>query len=379
MIRLLPSRLPRPLRWLCRATGMLLLLTLVLLVILNLAIKPYTFIAGILRKPPGKDQARSHAPATLAKVYPEKSDAEIAAILHDTRECRPTGPKIITPPPFTSTHVNISPEGYRPIKGQMPFSTNPDHCNVFVFGGSTTWGYGLPDGETIASHLQRHLNDGLTAPRYRVVNYGVCASYSKYERKHLERLIQEEKQPDHVVFIDGLNEFCRIPLNRPREDAPDGIMIPPLIFNWVIRPTLFWRDQLAGNRSPIKDAVVAYDDTDLERARAEFLSNWKMIEALCRERNIGCTLVLQPVPVYGYPLDEDLFLSEEDLLGERSYYLAARKGYGMLFEKNSLLDLDVLDLHQLRCSGHEYLDTCHYTSAFASEIARAIADRSIAP
>lgn len=372
--RIFAARIALAFRRLAMATGTVVLLAVVLLIVLNVAIRPYSFLSGKLHAKSRKMHEPGTDVAELSAVYPGKTDEEIAAIRHDTLESCPTGPTVVNPPPFTSRHVNIAPEGYRLIHGQMPFSTNSGHLNVFVFGGSTTWGYGLPDDETIASHLQRRLNDGLDPPLYHVFNYGVCASYSKFEKRHLERLIKEGRKPDHVIFIDGLNEFCRIPLNRPRESEPERMIMPPMLLRWIIGPVLFWRDQAFGGQR-IKDAVVEYDNADLERACDELATNWRMIEGICEEYGIGCSLVLQPVSVYAYPLEDNLFLSEEDLRGEKDYYMASRNGYRMLLEEERLTNIDFLDLHRLRCPGHEYLDTCHYTSAFASEIARVLAER----
>jgi len=141
------SRLTRVIRWLFRTIGVGVLISVALLILLNLATRPYSFVAEGLNRDRRRHTTPATPPSTLAQVYPGKSDEEIAAIQRDTLESR-----------------------------------------------------------------------------------------------HLERLIKEGRKPNHVVFIDGLNEFCRIPLNRPREDEPNRLVMSPLIFKRIVTPALFWRE-----------------------------------------------------------------------------------------------------------------------------------------
>src|SRR5271165_3077698 len=56
--------------------------------------------------------------------------------------------------PSRGKFVNIDPAGFRISKDQAPWPPRPENFNIFMFGGSTTFGVGLPDDETIASYLQ---------------------------------------------------------------------------------------------------------------------------------------------------------------------------------------------------------------------------------
>ena len=49
--------------------------------------------------------------------------------------------------------INIDLEGFRHTTNN---SDADDALSVWVFGGSTAWGEGAPDDETIPSHLARH-------------------------------------------------------------------------------------------------------------------------------------------------------------------------------------------------------------------------------
>jgi len=355
---------------------------LLLFLLMNATIGPYRFLRGRAsevvknkgaRGLPAADES-SPSDVRLLQVYPGKSLAQIEDIRLDIRESRPGDPTVADHPPFSSRHVNLSAAGYRLSRHDSPFAREAGRRNVFLFGGSTAWGYQLPDDETIASHLQRCLEESAGGASYHVYNYGVVASYSKYERMLLERLILQGRVPDVVVFLDGLNEFCRLPLNRPRERGTEPAHVSPLLFKTVIAPLLFWEEEFGLVPRRVKEAVVPYDERDIERAAREMTDNWRLVKGICREYGIECLLVLQPVPVYDYPLEEHLFLTAADLQGGKSYFLAAQKGYRHLVESDRLQAVDHLDLHQLRVDGPDYLDACHYTSAFGDAIAGAMAE-----
>ena len=55
--------------------------------------------------------------------------------------------------PYVSEHLNISSKGYRLVKNQKDFIDN-QNVNIFLFGGSTMFGVGVKDSETIASYIQ---------------------------------------------------------------------------------------------------------------------------------------------------------------------------------------------------------------------------------
>ncbi len=303
----------------------------------------------------------------LLQVYPGRDLAEIEAIRRATRDAMPADP---TAPPrgsFESRHVNLGPDGFRVTPGRDAEGARL----VFLFGGSTMWGYNLPDDETIAAHLQRRLDAG-GGPAWRVRNYGVCASYSKFERQLFESLLAAGSRPAAVVFLDGLNEFCRIPLNRPREDGFVGGNGPPP--GWRESPLLAWLTgrPATAQRRPKKGELRPYTAEDLHRAATELAMNWRILRAVCDRFDIPCLLALQPIPVHGYSLDDHLFLTEAQLRGDRSYYLAARNGYELLAKERMLADIPHADLHRLTVEGPEYIDTCHYSSAFSDRIAAEI-------
>lgn len=99
------------------------------------------------------------------------------------------------------------------VEDEGPWPPAKSNLNIFVFGGSTTFGYGIADGETIASALQRKLANSSSKP-IRIYNFGRGHYYSTQERILFSNLLGAGTVADVAVFIDGLNEFYY------RKDAP---------------------------------------------------------------------------------------------------------------------------------------------------------------
>ena len=76
--------------------------------------------------------------------------------------------------------------------------------NIFIFGGSTAFGYGVADQETIASYLQEICRT--KRKNINVYNFACGFYYSTQERILLEKLISKGIDIDIAVFIDGVNE-----------------------------------------------------------------------------------------------------------------------------------------------------------------------------
>jgi lysophospholipase L1-like esterase len=103
--------------------------------------------------------------------------------------------------PFDGALTTITPEGFRLTPGA---SCGGDAYRVFVFGGSTVWGWGVPDWGTIPAYLQEYWNAG-SSPVC-VVNMGQNGFVSTQELIALVRVLQQGQVPDLVIFYDGFND-----------------------------------------------------------------------------------------------------------------------------------------------------------------------------
>ena len=76
--------------------------------------------------------------------------------------------------------------------------------STWIFGGSTAFGFGVTDNETIAYYL----NQLDTTNTY--INLGVINANQKMEIEKLILLLQKGFRPARVIFLDGLNDLYNI-------------------------------------------------------------------------------------------------------------------------------------------------------------------------
>ena len=94
--------------------------------------------------------------------------------------------------------VNFTEENGRKVN-------RPNNCkkNIYLYGGSTTFGYNVTDEQTIGQYIQNFLND-----EYCIYNHGRAYYYSKQENHLFFLHIENKKKIDYAIFLDGINERC---------------------------------------------------------------------------------------------------------------------------------------------------------------------------
>lgn len=100
-------------------------------------------------------------------------------------------------------YINVQ-DGHR-VSWSPPESSRP-RLTVWIYGGSTTFGFDQRDEHTIASELARVAHDhGIDLD---VVNRGVNAQMHWMEANRFAwDLTTEDEKPDLVIFYDGFNEL----------------------------------------------------------------------------------------------------------------------------------------------------------------------------
>ena len=114
----------------------------------------------------------------------------------------------IAPRPSRTPNVTIGPDGFR-IGAATPATFHdysPTARNIFMLGGSTTFGSGVADDETVPAHLQRLLDP--SRARVRVYNLGQPSYRFADEIYLLLDRLRERRVPSVAVFYDGINEQC---------------------------------------------------------------------------------------------------------------------------------------------------------------------------
>ena len=200
--------------------------------------------------------------------------------------------------PFSGVTTNVDP-----INGERvtPQTTNQPSKHVHFFGGSTMWGTGVDDHNTIPAHFNA------LHPDYRVSNHAQSGFVSRQGVARLVNLVNQNKPMDVIVFYDGCNDpltLCQgnISINGHREEAK---IIRRLSHQWQIPKDLFESTQTAirtvlkgGKRPPAR----CKDDPDYAKTVAMTLvNNWKIAKTLAELRGAEFHAILQPVARIGTP------------------------------------------------------------------------------
>jgi hypothetical protein len=354
-----------------RGLALVVLNTALLLVVLNL-------LAGwwLARRPgPELEGGLAYGMETLTQVYPHRSPPEIERLLRETWSRR------YVYEPFTQfkegaiagEFVNVAAAGFRRTGRELPWPPVADRPTVFVFGGSTAFGYGLADDETIPARLGAALTASC-GEEVAVYNFARSNYYSSQENILFQRLLVQGVRPEMVVFIDGLNEFGH------RADEPKFTERLAYLMTetpaqlgrrWLVDLPLARLTKRLLARSDLRQRA-SVEAGYAEQVVARWLANRAQIRAVAQASGIETLFVWQPIPSYGYDLSHHLFAPEAD--AERQ---ASAVGFALLAERRQADELaaDLLWLADMQRAKAEplYVDQVHYTASFSSEIAAAIA------
>jgi lysophospholipase L1-like esterase len=327
----------------------------------------------------------------LARAYPGMDATQIHALLQETWGWKQPFEAYVhfRESPRKGTYVNVHEAGFRLSADQGPWPPLPDSYNVFVFGGSTTFSYGLSDDQTVPSNLQRALAPRMSAPVH-VYNFGVGSYQSTQERILFQELLIKAYRPRLAVFIDGLNDFAY-------PDVPSGTYVLgrltrgaetpkryEAVANWpIVQFAQGLKRRLTSGRenhqpnangpSPSRtDQPNAATSTALlDAVIGRYLANKRQIEAVAHEFGVQPVFVWQPIPFYKYDNRYHLFSPKDPGINRD-----ARNGYERLAAilKDEAAGADFVwsaDIQE-RLREPLYVDSIHYTAAMSDRLARHI-------
>jgi hypothetical protein len=322
----------------------------------------------------------------LQQAYPGWSEENVKALIRETPradhefEYEPlTG---FRERPFRGRFVNVDAAGFRYSKNQAPWPPRPGVTNVFVFGGSTAFGYYLPDDETISSYLQECAATQHSNAPIAVYNFARPAYFSSQELILFQKLLRDGHAPQIAIFIDGLNDFIFTDgdpkfTGQLRSFMNGQVNYNPLNNVPMIRATHWLEDHLS---KPAPDNQPAekpsYENPAVMQGVVDrWLANKKMIELTAAGYGVRTIFVWQPIPMYRYDLRYHFMVhSDAGFAG----YITPKYGYPLIenLRTEGKLGSDFLWLADMQQDKHEnlYVDSVHYTAAFSKEIARRICD-----
>jgi lysophospholipase L1-like esterase len=137
---------------------------------------------------------------------------------------------------FKGKYINIDQEGIRQTwNAKGGTNSGSKIFRIFMFGGSTLWGTGAPDNDTIPSVLSRLLNEhGFNVE---VTNFGESGYVNTQEIILLLRQLQNDKVPDLAIFYDGVNDTFSTFQNRGLAGLPQNESNREREFN-LLRPSM---------------------------------------------------------------------------------------------------------------------------------------------
>jgi hypothetical protein len=295
-------------------------------------------------------------------------------------------------PPFQGKRVSVQTDEFGiPLRGTTNAGDrSPGRiARIYVFGGSTTFGYQVSDEHTWPSHLSRILNersrrDGLNMT-IEVRNYGRGFYYPSQELTLLVDLLRSGHRPNLVVFLDGVNVgfFQDVPHFSAKIEQAFQVMqhgrtdwstIRSLRLEWLpARRLANWaRRALTGGRSD--EATSMEGQTDEPHAMAillvrRFEEDWKIAQRVAGLYGVKTLVFIQPNALVNYPLE--LYRADP---GAR--FLRARTLATLLYEKLQRVT-DAVYLGNLfdewGSKRKALIDRAHYSPGFNELVARRIA------
>ncbi len=265
-------------------------------------------------------------------------------------------------------YVNVDAAGFRWSAGQCPWPPPPSSDSVFVFGGSTTFGYGLPDSETIPSHLQQLLR-ARSGGASCVYNFGRGWYYSSQELVLFERLLVAGFVPRRIVFIDGLNDFL-YPQDAPRFTRQLRQYVARI--NAHLAPDAGEAERLRSGRGPRPLSPENDARTGPAAMVERYERNRRVATALARAFSVHPLFVWQPVPVIGCEAGRHPF---PERLRDVPWARTVREGHRLLAARRQA-EPELVWCADLRggSGACDYLDTVHYGPALSRRIAACIAE-----
>ncbi|MEM6434560.1 MAG: hypothetical protein AAF773_12015 [Cyanobacteria bacterium P01_D01_bin.115] len=277
--------------------------------------------------------------------------------------------------PFAGPTITINEVGDRVHTG-APAVTQSD-ADVYFFGGSTVWGTGVLDNQTIPAYFQ-------DLSQLATTNKGETAYVSRQSLNSFINLLASNPNLDTVVFYEGVNDVqyhCRADIGAfdharttrfqqaiaaDSEEIADRLLSPTakflsyldvLFLREIRRVAVDIGEAFAPEREAerIDNSLICDDSPELaEQVAQSLLLHWETAHQIAQARGVELIAVLQPVsylddsPVDHLELDAELGKQYEAVYPIVQQLIAAS-------DKPWIWDYtDVFDTNE-----YVYIDFCH--------------------
>jgi len=334
-----------------------------------------------------QQQQQPHHNLNINPAYPTEADRELA---REMSLDKGSGTEYISflgwkNNPFVGKHTNVQP----PYNTRLSFGQNIDSSHWF-FGGSTMFGTGASDFETIPSYYSKIT--GIP-----VFNFGQSGWVSRQSLNQLLNLLAEGEKPDSVIFYSGVNdvlvgcrsEYNQLPVHQQQQRISSSLKINASSViaarlkkakDFLIAPYVAILGKFGVKSEPAEvfGGMVCSEEPERAQKVADHLvANWYAAYLLSKSVGADFTAILQPV----------VFQSAEiktDYLGQEHNYLQAEYDvtYPLILQEadrycaiNSDFCGSVIDATGwLDKSEPVYIDFCHITGRGNKTVASELAD-----
>lgn len=203
--------------------------------------------------------------------------------------------------PRRGRSVNVDEQGAR-LGADLPVDAG-SRLTAF-YGGSTTFGMGVFDAETIPARFEVAMSE--RGVPVRAKNFAVNFHQSSQTRVLFQQHLASGFRPDLAVFIEGLNDFVFC-------GAPDETFLSPALRladgrapRWDMflaqRSNVVQLARRIADAAPRSVGRPCRDDSDVEAVVTRLAENRRITAAVAQAYGVEVLFVLQPVP--GFAFDE---------------------------------------------------------------------------
>jgi hypothetical protein len=295
--------------------------------------------------------------------------------------------------PHQGNFFNIDDEGMR--RTLNPASG--DDKKIFLFGGSTIWGSGVSDQDTVPSRLAEDLA-ARGWKNFQIKNFAQPGYVSTQSVIALLLALRNGDRPDVVVFYDGFNDFFssfqngeagipqnednrRIEFNSARSFISVGVPAPPSFLVYLRNHSVFLSTVLAPSSSLAPSLNPRFPGKGSEKLARETLKiyweNLKLLKQISEENHFGLFTFWQPTVYSRTPSPKGELAIKASLKRQFSESLETffEEGYREVGQAISK-PLHFFDLQKVLDdqSGNLFTDFCHLTGEGNRIVARAMGE-----
>lgn len=253
--------------------------------------------------------------------------------------------------------------GYRMNSTDENFKLNKD---IWMFGGSTTWGTGSNDKNTIPSLIEKLTNIS-------TLNLGETGYNNTQELNLLLKELVKHK-PKIIIFYDGVNDVgkCMKDLNyfsTGQETVLQSALGETYSKKLIIAP-LKILEKVKKYFKKNQNTKPSYDcDTNISKAEKiakTFVNNWIAVQLIAKKNNIKFIPILQPT-IFTSTSNKDYLSINNEL--KKQYEIL----YELIKKELSKKKFKYLNLeNSLNKAENYFIDFCHLSPNGNMKIAREI-------